>query len=941
MSKISNNATYCSYVLDTLAATLQPNATESAGAANAKVTMAKTEHSIAKTPVTFRMPPRKDFYKYMIVVLVMLTLNPKDALGSSCPGPAFCSCEYKDGKQIINCRHKQLAEVPNWNAGSSIPFYELTLAYNDITSLRINSFNELNIKRLDLSENPIVSIHDGAFNGLEANLEELVLHFNNMDRFPKEAIGKLSSLRLLTLKGLNIQTLPENALQTLSQLQILKLERCGLVSITAQDLTGVGRTLRTLALPFNELLQIPTSALSELESLKVLDLQHNKLKLLREGMVGMNAQITTLDFSNNEIATIGPNAFLGLEESLEYLVLKSNKLTENQLLPLAVLRNLKTLNLAINSIRNIPSLALDGMQKLHTLNLRLNNIAHLRLEPFNQIKSSLVDLELSQNEIIYLEKGFFQDFTALEVLQMENQNSVLTNFSASTFDGLERKLVRLDLGNTGFTTTNLFSIAKLRKLKSLSLNDNEIKAIPDMVFQHLTQLITLDLSNNRLTSISQGSFFGMQNSLVEINLVNNQLESIGECTFHEYTSLERIKLGKNPLNCDCNLVWLREWIVKFEDTINFFLIDWRCNSPVGLQNRTFRELTTGDLCGADQAPNQCKLLQLSTTDSTVPSGRFSTRNSPPQTTDTLLLINATELTYDAVLLSWRIKDAQIRRFDIRTVNRQSDTHPPDITVQADVRRYRMTDLLPETQYVTCITSVYDDPNRDSKSCIDIQTMKKAAALTQSAQSIGSIIGAVIGALAFIVLLIILVFLLLRSRGFGDTWLCRLKNRRGSGGHTEKSNKPTGIPRRGYQSKRFSRPKGATASTTSSQLQNDQNLALEKKLSGFSPEERDRILNALTTTGGSTASIISTGSSTRYVPELPPRRQSQEGYLNPQVVKDELNDPESHIYAEIPGAEGGYYEVPTSTYRDSGISTASGKYEFPYDTSRPSSGECYI
>ena len=73
-------------------------------------------------------------------------------------------------------------------------------------------------------------------------------------------------------------------------------------------------------------------------------------------------------------------------------------------------------------------------------------------------------------------------------------------------------------------------------LSKLDLRSNQIEWIPDEFLQQFTQLLSLDVSNNKLSSLPR--------------ILENM------------TSLSEICISGNSFECNCQDTWITEWVVK-------------------------------------------------------------------------------------------------------------------------------------------------------------------------------------------------------------------------------------------------------------------------------------------------------------------------------------------------------------------------------------------
>ncbi len=812
-----------------------------------------------------------------------------------------CHCETLDGRRIINCRNRQHTDVPSFQVDSNI-YDELTLGYNDITSLKAEAFKGLNIKRLDVSDNKITAISGQAFVGIEDVLQELVLHVNQMSQFPKASLAILSNLKLLHIKGFNTNSLPNGAITSLTKLQDVKFDSCKLTMLSSSDFSGAQRTLTSISVVSNLLTSLPISLLSGLTNLETLSFAHNQIQVIPTGAFSNNRKLSELDLSNNNFNTIKEDAFSGIEGILINLNLQSNSLTDNQIIPIGKVISLQKLNLGYNSLTNIPSAAFLELSSLYHLNMHGNKITTLHRNMFEGVTASLKILMLAENQITIIASGLFQQFSLLEDLNLEHNENLGPNLNKETFAGLENTLKTINLATTGFTSSKWVAVKDLASLTSLLVRDNAIGTLPAFTLQKMTSLQNLDLYNTQLPSISQEALHGPENSLVQIYMGKNGIQTMSQCVFFGFgTQFNQLHLTDNPLVCDCELRWLRQWIEDRFTEFQMLTTNWKCKAPEKYVDTLFRGIEPEDFtCDVFVPAPECKPIVATTlkpeiTPSPTPQPGISSTTKPTivSTSQPILLI-FTQVTSSSAVVGWTVESTAIVGFTLEYRKFGSTNHIDSFTLAPSVRQHHLEDLEPAMDYVVCLTTeMQTNIAIEETSCNDITTKEVMPDSEEVKGPVNTniIIGSILGALAFIVLLVLLGFLVVRCRSDGSPFNKHLTMK-----------KPpilpsrTEMPRMGYNSKRFSR-----GSKSATEIQNASNNHLHEKMDHFTPEQRDKILNMMTTSGGSTMSVISTGSTMRYVPDpphapLPPRPQHLEGYLNPAHIQDE--DPENHIYSEI-------------------------------------------
>lgn len=184
---------------------------------------------------------------------------------------------------------------------------------------------------------------------------------------------------------------------------------------------GLERSLWQLDLSDNHLRKVPNRAIRYLQKLKLLNLSGNDIYEIKpESWRGLETSLETLILANNAIGIVPTDAFSGLP-LLDTLDLTGNNLKE---IDPNVFRDgmqkLANLILADNMLTTIPYEAVDPLDALKKLDLSNNLINTMKLsanadddEKQPNIRISLDELRLEDNEISELQPGSFQFFEVL------------------------------------------------------------------------------------------------------------------------------------------------------------------------------------------------------------------------------------------------------------------------------------------------------------------------------------------------------------------------------------------------------------------------------------------------------------------------------------------------------------------------------------------------
>lgn len=103
--------------------------------------------------------------------------------------PKSCHCMEKNGLTMVQCMSRNLDTIPPDLPQDTVV---LLLASNHITKIPNQAFRDLHrLQELDLSNNDIETVDDGAFQGVSDSLRVLDLSNNRIQSVPKEAFAHL------------------------------------------------------------------------------------------------------------------------------------------------------------------------------------------------------------------------------------------------------------------------------------------------------------------------------------------------------------------------------------------------------------------------------------------------------------------------------------------------------------------------------------------------------------------------------------------------------------------------------------------------------------------------------------------------------------------------------------------------------------------------------
>ncbi|KAJ8918711.1 hypothetical protein NQ315_015031 [Exocentrus adspersus] len=319
------------------------------------------------------------------------------------------------------------------------------------------------------------------------------------------------------------------------------------------------------------------------EKLVNLNLSHNRIKTLGNANFNSQTNLTRLDLSSNQIENLTKDSLKGLK-ALTHLDLSNNSLEEINSASFRELHSLSVLKLCGNRLvhlegglfrtsKHLKELHLNDNQFLDVPTAALSDTIHLKY------------LYLSRNLILSIEDGDWPHLPELHTLFLDS--NVLTDIHP---DGLSTlvALDHLDLSDNNLTAMPTMPLAKLSSLTNLKLSGNFISSIPPVAFRGLFHLRILKIDrletlrqidarafvdNINLEKVHMDYNVGIEklptrlfygNPKVKyISVRYNSLQTL-EAIHFPVDHLQELRVGGNPLICNCSLGWLWQLIQEYK-----------------------------------------------------------------------------------------------------------------------------------------------------------------------------------------------------------------------------------------------------------------------------------------------------------------------------------------------------------------------------------------
>ncbi|CAH1252585.1 GP5 [Branchiostoma lanceolatum] len=357
---------------------------------------------------------------------------------------------------------------------------------------------------------------------------------------------------------------------------------------------------------------------------------------------GIPSDVQQLLLSGNGIAKLSGADFAGLK-SVVSIDLSSNQLTNDAILPGTFdgLPFLGVLNLAANE--NFTEFPKNLPPQLYTLYFGYNRVTRVTEDSFKHLPQ-LVYVDFENNQVESVATGSFENQRHLTGLSIGfNQ---ITELPDGVFKTTKLQYLGMRFNQLTRVPTDLPGT-----LTDLDLVGNKIKEIPSRIFSNLTELLTLQVWQQKtLTTIGDDAFDGlgklqildadfcsidrMTNATLsglsgmwELYMGSSRIPYIPPGAFHDIknvttlwldgnqlTTLDPVLLDiktlprlaevfiwDNPWTCDCHLRWLKEHIdnnntAPTVDSPHIMV----CNAPPKLKGRAFDTLNPKDFVCEDR-----------------------------------------------------------------------------------------------------------------------------------------------------------------------------------------------------------------------------------------------------------------------------------------------------------------------------------------------------
>lgn len=407
----------------------------------------------------------------------------------------------------------------------------------------------------------------------------------------------------------------------------------------------------------------PTEALYYVRNqLKYIELSKNLFYNLKHSDLSQFPNLEELYLDDCTIQIIEPDAFAG-NPNLKVLTLRNNEIRQ---LPHYFPPNLESLALSNTQQTQLgsPPVCFKNLKKLRTLDMSKIKIDKIPNNTFIGL-SALSTIFITDCNVHSIQDGSFKDLTNLKTMILDN--NPLSEIRQETFIGLN-SLTTLNMQNCTLSSTSiitngdgLFKFAP--NLETLKLTKNNIIKISADLFQNLSKLCYIHLSENPIESWDERLFPDRITTVYdttstniscfpELYISNGRIHFVKPEMLQDFLRISVIDLSDNSLVCDRGACDFKNLITKSMSTYKQTWINsenYRCTDSITGTDYLITDLSD-EMCKVDES----KIPESSSSDSAAPS-------SSPATTLITIIASLSLLTAVIIILAYRNR-AHLRYF---------------------------------------------------------------------------------------------------------------------------------------------------------------------------------------------------------------------------------------------------------------------------------------
>ena len=340
------------------------------------------------------------------------------------------------------------------------------------------------------------------------------------------------------------ESINNDSFSRLNQLIQLEISDCHVPILDSRSFRGLHR-LNVLFIMEANIQIIKHGFMDNLPQLYWLNLQSNEIKVISPYVFAGNSKLLFLQLRNNSISSLQSEEYEDNADqgslSLNSFVASYNDLGQLDDESLIGYNVFGVLDLDHCNITNISQNAFRSLTELIGIDLSFNNLSHITSNIFSPCNRSLQLIDLTGNQIRSIDiEEQFADLNSLTHFHLNKNGIHKIKGKFSMFP----HLYHLDISENELWHIDTNILKNTTELRSIFLHGNHISTISEDAFYGCGDLQYLNLSNNLLKTLSPIIFSEMP-ELLDLNLSNNTIAFIHQNTFSKCQKLLVLNLSMN------------------------------------------------------------------------------------------------------------------------------------------------------------------------------------------------------------------------------------------------------------------------------------------------------------------------------------------------------------------------------------------------------------
>ncbi|XP_068108103.1 asporin isoform X2 [Hyperolius riggenbachi] len=227
---------------------------------------------------------------------------------------------------------------------------------------------------------------------------------------------------------------------------------------------------------------------------RLLDLQNNRIKEIREKDLQGLTSLSALFLNNNKLYKIDSKAFQSANK-LRRLYLSHNQLTE---IPANLPTSLAELRIHDNKIKKVPKGSFKGMKSLHVLEMSANPLENEGIVPGAFDGLTVYHMRIAEARLTTIPKDL-----PTSIYELHLDHNKITSVELEDFIRY-KELQRLGLGHNKIKDVENGSLAYIPNIREIHLENNKLKRVPpgipdlkylQVLFLHVNNIAKVDVND--------------------------------------------------------------------------------------------------------------------------------------------------------------------------------------------------------------------------------------------------------------------------------------------------------------------------------------------------------------------------------------------------------------------------------------------------------------